>query len=452
VLQHAFLTPNTSIGLASQSGQATYADLFLLAVRAVDEATQTSLGSLRDASVEVRGFEAFLVASSRHLQQVMPLAPPSSPARQIFRTLQGRQPVPVHSGTWSEATRAVALMSDLMATHHSSSGPITPEIQELYRTRRQDLALGRVFALILAGCLGGRNLTRQAAALRLRARRTAETEAVAPRYGRLNDLDRVIETVVNHSQSGLWQLERAAGATSQLDSLSTSTPHLSASVEPRSFPDASSAVQTLRRISFRQALGLESASPGSLNDLATLATMVTDPDADWLESRTATCATGLERVQLAHFRDLLAEAHHRWAEAPEGLTTSIQGLTKAPASLAVAVQKVGDHIEDPRIAAALIQALPQLGKDASTTLGRLGSTGSLVSAGREPGTLSIAWRPISSTQTRTLVTGFTTASKASVAPASTYREVETRTSEQRREQLAPDVLRARAVPSRQRTP
>src|SRR5207244_4161694 len=114
---------------------------------------------------------------------------------------------------------------------------------------------------------------------------------------------------------------------------------------------------------------------------------------------------------LAHLRDQLVPAHEAWTTAPEGLATSIQGITKAPASLAAAFRAIGQHLHDPVVAAALVEALPQLGRNASATLTRLGSEGALVSAGREPGALSIAWRPITPGQTRRLAAGYAAAGK-----------------------------------------
>jgi hypothetical protein len=66
------------------------------------------------------------------------------------------------------------------------------------------------------------------------------------------------------------------------------------------------------------------------------------------------------------------------------------GHHQGPASLAAAFRDNGQHLHDPVLAAALVEALPQLGRNASATLSRLGSEGALVSVGRQPGALSIA--------------------------------------------------------------
>jgi len=454
VLQHAFLTPEPVHQSAASHGQATYADLFQLAVASVDRACDMRTGSLAEVALEMRGVENFLLAAGRHLQLIAPLAPPLSGSRQLRDFLVQKRALPVRTGAWAEAARAVALTTELLATHHVDTGPATPQMTELYRTRSQDLAVGRVLALVLAACGGGRDLTRHARSLRKRLRTEMHDAQIPLSQSRIDGLDRLVETAAHHAQAGLWQLERTVRSPSQLDLLTAATPHLAETSGPRTFPDPLSAVQALRRIAYRQAQGLESASPGSLNDLAHLAATVTDPDADWIQSRNHQCATGLERVQLAHLRDQLAPAHQAWTDALEGLTTSIQGITKAPANLAAAYREVGQHLHDPVVAAALIEALPQLGRNASATLTRLGSEGALVSAGREPGALSIAWRPITPGQTRRLAAGFAAAAKASAAPAATYRDLQSRASDPRRAERQPVASAPRItqpLPGQQRT-
>ena len=457
MLQHAFLTPEPVHRSTPGGGQATYADLFHLAVQAVDRACETRPESLDELALEIRGFETFLQTAARHLQQVLPLAPPSPAARKLLETLlQRKRPIPVRAGAWAEAARAVAISGELLATHHTDrTAPATPEMTELYRTRNQDLALGRVFALLLAGCGGGRDLARQAiTVLKQQSSGAPEAQQQPLSRARITELERLVETVSHHTQAGLWQVERAGDATSELDTLTPAAPHVAVRAEPGAFADALSAIQTLRRISYRQAHRLETASPGSLNDLAQLAALATDPDAEWIWSRNQQCETGFERVQLAHFRDQIDAAHRSWTAAPAGLTTNIRGLTKAPAGLAAAYQGIREHLADPQVAVALVVALPQLGKDARNTLTHLGAEGSLVCAGREPGALSIVWRPISPGQTRRLAAGFAAAGRASAAPATTLRDFQSRTPGQPRPThlLAIDAPRIlRSLPGHQGT-
>ena len=457
MLQHALLTPNPVRLSASRAGQATYADLFHLAVAAVERASASRPGSLSGIALEMRGVETFLLATARHLQQIVPLAPPSPAANKLLTVLLRQRPIPVRTGAWAEAANAVAITGELLATHHTDrTAPVTPEMSELYRTRSQGLALGKVFALLLAGCDGGRELTRHATLILQQQEGTAANRPERTAHlTRINDLERLVGAVVHHTQAGLWQVEHSVTDSGELDLLTPAAPHLSARGEPRPFDDSLSAVQVVRRIVYRQAQRLEPASPGSLNDLAQLAAAATDPGAEWIQTRNRLCANGLERVQLAHFRDQLASAHQAWTAAPDALTTSIKGLTKAPASLAAAFQEIHDHLDDPHVAAALVAALPQLGNHASATLTKLGSEGSLVSAGREPGTLSIAWRPITPGQTRRLAAGYTAAGRASVAPAATYRDLQFRAAEQPRTGRlhAVDMPRnGRSLPAQQRTP
>jgi len=457
VLQHAFLTPETVHRDTPVTGQATYADLFRLAVAAVDRACRIRPDSLPELALEMLGLEGFLVAAARHLHQIVPLAPASPATRKLLDVLLARRPIPARTGAWTEAARAVAFTSELLATHHTGGTvPVTPEMSELYRTRTQDLALGRVFALLLAACDGGRDLARHAATL-LKQQPASPADTTQPilTLRRINELDRLVEKVAHHTRAGLWQVEHAPNTNSELDALATALPHLAESAGPRPVTDPFSAVQTLRRIAYRQAHRLEPASPGSLNDLAQLAASATDPDAEWIRSRNQQCATSLERVQLAHFRDQLAPAHQAWAAAPEGLTTSIRGLTKAPANLTRAFRELHQHLDDPHVAAALVTALPQLGKDAAATLTQLGREGLLLSAGREPGALSIAWRPITPGQTRRLAASYADAGRASRAPAATCRDLQSRTSNQQlgSQQFvadSPRVLRQLRGPQRTR--
>lgn len=456
MLQHALLTPKPGHLNASSAGQATYADLFHLAVAAVDRASATRPDSLSGIALEMRGIEMFLLATARHLQQVVPLAPPSPAANKLLTVLLHTRPIPVRTGAWAEAARAVAITGELLATHHTDrTAPVTPEMSELYRTRSQGLALGKVFALLLAGCAGGRDLTRHAAVILQQPGTVANRPERTAHLTRINDLERLVGAVAHHTQAGLWQVEHSVTNSGELDLLTPAAPHLSARVAPRPFDDSLSAVQVVRRIVYRQAQRLEPASPGSLNDLAQVAAVATDPDAEWIQNRNRLCATGLERVQLAHFRDQLASAHQAWTAAPDALTTSIRGLTKAPASLAAAFQEIHDHLDDPHVAAALVVALPQLGNHAGSTLTRLGSEGSLVSAGREPGALSIAWRPITPGQTRRLAAGYAAAGRATAAPAATYRELQVKAADQPRPgqlQTVEGPRNGRSRPGQQRTP
>jgi hypothetical protein len=166
------------------------------------------------------------------------------------------------------------------------------------------------------------------------------------------------------------------------------------------------ALRLLRQASYSQARGQADASAASLHDLASLGERVATEIRDQLPQPN----TGLARVEAAHLRDVLDEAHEAWAKAGTGLGQRVQSVTKAPAAYGSAITHLlqADHLSLPACT-AVMAALPRMGNDGATTIRRLTRARLLAIATREPGRLSPTWRPLQALEADALAQRFTTA-------------------------------------------
>ena len=120
-------------------------------------------------------------------------------------------------------------------------------------------------------------------------KRAVEAQAAAPdpeliRNGELSGMRHTTRAIELYGKASLWDFNETAGR-SVLGDLEPATP--TAVTASREFESSLAALRALRQLSFRQRIGDDRASAASLNDLARLAIVATEPDCSWLPRPTS---------------------------------------------------------------------------------------------------------------------------------------------------------------------
>ena len=366
-------------------------------------------------AVELQGYEKFLRVAGHHLALLSGLSGATDTSveqlgRKLVRLPLREDP----AGLWVDAAAALGAAHDLVSTHVVAMAPRTSEATDVVAGPASLAASTETVRLILNAELGS-----QAALDRLKWRRRhmdwspALTQGVA----RVRAINSKIDTT---SKAALWELERQGpNSMPTLNDLhAAATPYVLA--RGTAMERQLSALRLLSQVVLRQSEGHEPASPASLRDLALLAARVTDPSRALPEPRTA-----LDRVRLAHAQDRLDLAHSAWVAAGRELTSSIQGLSKAPSSFRAAIAGVLGGEQEPPLALriAVGAALPRLAADATATVSTMTAEGSLLTRQREFAQTRVTWKRITHEEGAHLASRFRDAGAASAGVSRVLRDL-----------------------------
>jgi hypothetical protein len=415
VLTHAPTPKNPSI----ERRPTTYGGLVDAACLAVKEAVllpRTGTITVDEAWPELLGYQRFVRTCGIHLRLLTRFQLDVTPEQR--RLIDQLIAVPLREAgpsSWMRAAQTLGAAHDLFTTHlDPQQQPRTAEIEDLLTPSSVLVPMHTITSLLLDAVDAGTHLVdatveaqralspRPVAYPQLRALRNW-TRGVRP-YAKAAHLD-VSALVAGDGHSAISRLEPAPLV--QVSPLAGSE-----------FDSTLDALRILRQLTIAQAKGKLAASPTSLRDLAVLGAAASSPTLSWLPDP----RTNLERLQRAQARDLLETSHAAWNRAAADLTESILGLTRAPREYATAIAKIGDPEGlAPSVRVACISALPRLGQDAAGAIGELASRNALVERRREPGHLSMVWRPLTPAAAEELANRFRTAASHSETTALTLR-------------------------------
>ena len=280
---------------------------------------------------ELRGYERFLHTAGRHLLLLIGVTgfhvPQTRQLAERLRVVPFRDDL--EPGSWSKAAATLGAAHDLVATHASHHTARTTEGEEQLIGIGSVLASQQVTALVLEAADARTYLIRHA------LHSQYETTEKPISYNTTHRVREAAEAAALRGSAAMWELHNAlAGSTGPtLDALQPAVAVSDLTPPSKQFVNSLTALRALRELSRRQAHGELAASPASLRDLALLGARVTDPALlaePWPDG-------GLDRVRRAHLEDQLDVAHDAWMAAAADLTRTIQGITKAPAGYAAAV-------------------------------------------------------------------------------------------------------------------
>ena len=350
----------------------------------------------------------------------------------VHTTLQTTTPgLAPATGAWAAAAPRLGAAHDLLATHLDATyRPRTAEAEELLTPTAVLPPIRDITGLVVEALDASDDLLRLSAT----SRRTTARGWCLTR-NELRAVREKPETLMPYAKAALLDANHAltlagsnpAGAQrgtggSPLAGLESAVvlPHGPASGLP--FESTLQALRILRHLTYRQAHGLEEASPASLRDLALLGASLTDPELMWLPPP----ATPLQRLDRAQARDVCAAAQTAWTTAADDLARSIIGTTRAPRLYADTIH----HLQrtdpsTPSLRLALLAALPRLGQDAAAVVGQLHRSNALVAKQREPGHLRLVWRPITPAAAEQLTEKFREAALAADGATAVVRRLTT---------------------------
>jgi hypothetical protein len=420
---HVDSRPSTGADLAGWSPP-TYGTLMAAARDLLDGAVAASSRrqtAADDVVAELIGNRRFLRTAGVHLHLMTNLAGLRVDA--ISRLTRHAKRLTVRSSTpsaWMDATASVGAAHDLVATHLNDGVPRTPEAVDQLLGPPAAQACRNLTEMMLAAVGASENLMHQAdlayrrgphsslpAKAFLQARSTNQALAL---YGRAAMWEITQTTNPDHSRNG--RTVDTLQAALLRDPQQTQT-HVAGTPQ--------SALRLLVQLCHDQARGLTSASPASLRDLALLGARIND--ASLLEA-IADDDRPLARLQRAHAADQIDAANAAWSTAAIELTTTVQGLTKAPGPYGSTIGHLLTQPLDPNTRGALATALPALGRDAARTVETLAAHGDLVTLQPIPLQTRKAWRPIGIEHADTIADRFSAAADASARTNTALRDLQ----------------------------
>jgi len=394
---------------------ATYGRLIDRAATAMREAIELNNAGFPDllsAHEEVLGHERFLYVGGQHMLLLASFAPESHHLRALGARLTARPVPPSPGGRWRDAAVLLGTAHDLLATHvRGGSVALTPDAAQLLQRRDAGTDALRVLALLVEGAGASEELLGRATEAQAT---TPEPELIdLKKVGAVRRTARMIEL---HGKAAMWDVNSASGP-GRLSTLEAATP--TAVSLSREFESSLAALQALRQLAFRQRVSDDNLSAASLNDLTHLARAVTSADGGWLPRP----ATALQRVQYANARDHLTRANATWERAAQGLTTTIQSLTRAASPYGRAIKHLVADVGTPRpeVTGAVLAVLPRIAEDTVPAIGRLTSSGALIVAERPPASLSVRWRPLTTSEGDELADRFLIAASATAVASTAVR-------------------------------
>jgi len=418
----------------------TYGSLMGSARDALDHAVTVSVNrqpSAEAALAELIGYERFLYNAANHLSLLMRFTEVRTDAiRRLANRLNGVRFPAATGGAWFEVARFVGAAHDLLCTHLAGGVPRTPEAKTRLLGPAPAAACRNFTELIIEAVDASAELRHRAM---LAQKRRADRPISATTLRRISLTNQVVSVC---ARAAMWDLVQVPpNAAAQLDSLPVALPENLARSETLFVSTPLAAVRLLGQLCHDQARGLTSASPASLRDLALLGVRLNDPQL--LES--AADDRPLARLARAHATDQIDAARSAWSNAARELTTTVQGITKAPGAYGAAIQLLLHEPLNPRTRNALATTLPALGRDAARTVQALADRGDLVTLQPIPLQTRAGWRAITPQQTTAISTRFTHAAEASSRATAAVQDVH-------RSQPGPSTsargqVRHRSVPS-----
>jgi hypothetical protein len=365
---------------------------------------------------ELLGYERFLHGAGGHLRQLTTLADLRTDAlRRLTNRLDQSALPEVEDSTWLRAATVITTAHDLVATHLLDGTPRTVEAEELILGPAAAGASRELIQMILDAVEGSRQLMHRVA----RAQQHRQGRSLIPgkMFAHIHATNHAVSLCARATMYDLAQLPTAGGRA--LDHLQAALP-TDLTVAPTPIHGPLAALRVLRQLSHDQARGLTAASPASLRDLALLGAKIT--------TTPVLPATGdnrpLTRLQRTHAEDHLDTAHTAWLAASTELTTTVQGLTRAPGAYGAAIRTLLDEPLDQRTQTALLTARPSFGRDAARTVQTLARRGGLVTRQRIPLQTRTAWRPINDEHVDVLTERFGTAALTSARALSAVRDLQ----------------------------
>lgn len=413
--------PNAAVLHASMP--VTYGALMFHARESLEEAIAVSNGSPpggENALQELLGYERFLYGAGRHLRQLATVADLHTDAlRRLTNRLDQSTPPELddstRDSTWLRAARVMNTAHDLVATHFLDGIPRTVEGAETVLGPAAAAASREVVAMMLDAIEGSRQLMHRVS--RAQQHRRGTSLIPGRMFAHLHSTNHVVSLCARATMYDLAQLPATAGT--KLDNLQPALPsELALAPPPISSPLI--ALRVLRQLCHEQAGGLTAASPASLRDVALLGVRAASAEAlpETNDNRPLT------RLQRAHAEDQLDAARSAWSTASTELTTTVQGVTKAPGAYAAAIRTLLEQPLDQRTKMALLTALPALGHDAARTVQTLARRGGLVTRQPVPLQPRTAWRPINDQHAATLTERFGTAGLTSSRAVDAVRDLQ----------------------------
>ncbi|WP_180936070.1 hypothetical protein [Nocardioides ungokensis] len=400
--------------------QATYGDLFEDACDAARNAIllphRRQLGP-DEAHAELVGYQQFLRTSGFHLGLLARFHhEQTGEQRHLVNRLTGISSQDCPPSNWLRAAQALGAGHDLLATHlDSSQQPKTPEAEDVVTPSAAHAPARALTELVMDAVSAGEDLAAAAA----RSQRDLQPRPIPP--SQLSELRRWAASLLPFAKAATLDVSRTdrGEADRTLSSLAPA-PLMRVGSGSRAFDSQLEALRVLSQLTFGQARGQVPASPTSLRDLALLGVSVTNPDFSWLPEP----STVLARLDRAQARDHVEAAHESWFRAAQDLTQTIVGTTRAPGLYGHAIEHLrSSEQRGLGIRVALFAALPRLGTDAAAAISGLQSQNGLVARAREPGHLSLAWRPISPAHAGELAARFRDAGTSSEVAARTVRRI-----------------------------
>ncbi|MCW2855561.1 MAG: hypothetical protein JWR52_1176 [Marmoricola sp.] len=428
----------TGLSANSQAGSAggstvTYGDLLDASREAAAAATQLVSpphGKGLAASVvgdELDGYERFLATATRHIQALLRIA--EIPAGPHWDTNHVPEPGTssdrhrIGAGYWHRAAETLGTAHDLAASHFTGVYvPRTVEAQEAVIGPAAAATCVDVTTFLLDAIAASAPLIRTASRTHAQHHPTGNPIKLAT-FGRLQQANR---RAAKSARSTLWELRHLnsgndTGTTPTLRQLRPAL-QIAGDIRSAAFETSLDALRLLREIARHQASTEAAASPASLRDLTLLGSRVISRAID--HSTALGTKSGLDSVRRAHALDLLEAAHEAWGTAGTGLSTSIRGLTRAPAAYAEAVTTLVTNDPSGAEQRALMVALPALARDAAQVVEHLTAQGNLVTLQRDRLATRHAWRPITREQGHHLATQFKLAERTTKRAATALLALE----------------------------
>lgn len=439
LLPPTLTTPTSDPSPTRPSRPGTYGDLMARATERMHAAQQISVhpfGDVATAQDELLGYERFLHVAGVHLQLLTGLAhTPTAPARKLAGHLTNLRSDGARSGRWYDAATLLGTAHDLVATHlQDGLLPRTPEAEEVLTPPAALQASRQVTELVLGAVSTRAQLCRHA----LRSQhRLPETERPISRThtGHLRSTTTTIEV---YAMAALWGLDNDSNARGPETIVDLSPAVVTPVGRSIAFASSLEALGLLRQLVHKQAQGDAPASPASLRDLALLGARFTaSPDS------LPAPETGLERILNAHALDAFDAAHDAWTAASRDLTTTVQGVTKAPGAYGAAIHRLlHSDPNDDFLRAPVLASLPRLAREASRAIAELGSTGALLAPQRDVN-LRRTWSALPEEAITRLEDRFRAAGEATIRATRAAQEAVRHTTGDARIDGPPELHRAR---------
>ena len=396
----------------------TYGDLMARATEGMHTAQHISVHPFADvasAQEELLGYERFLHVAGVHLQLLAGLAhTPTAPVRKLAGHLRNLRGDEARSGRWYDAATLLGTAHDVVATHlQDGLLPRTHEAEEVLTPPAARHASRHVTELVLGAVSTRAQLCRHA--LRSQHRLPEAERPISRRHtGHLRTTTTTIEV---YAMAALWGLDNDSNARGPETIVDLSPAAPTPAARSVAFASSLEALAVLRQLVHKQAKGDAPASPASLRDLALLGARFTASSVPLPAPQ-----TGLERVRHAHALDAFDAAHGAWTAASRDLTTTIQGLTKAPGAYGAAIHRLLQaDPNDDSLRAPVLAALPRLAREASLTIAELGHTGALLAPQRDV-SLRRTWTPLPADAVAGLEDRFRTAGQATIRATRSAQE------------------------------